>query len=173
MDDQLRFIRAKHITKGIHSSWMGRLRKEKGEELRATWVRLDHPFVFVDMEAPPNKWLRLNTTTPRVSAFGGLMRRLYVRVEGMTDSYFWTVIRGDFCQEAIDIILANACRGGKRSVAILVGSGYYEPKDSYVRHIHHCTTLESVRQLLTDPKYAIFTFNQVYAYMEECKQGTV
>lgn len=167
LNGQLRFIRAKQINEGIHSSWVGRLHKEEGEELRATWVRLDHPFMSVDMEAPPDKCLRLHDTRPRVSAFGGLMRRLYVRVEGMTKAYFLAMIREDFCQENLDAFLANTCRGGKRSLAILVGSGYYEPRDCYVRHIHHCTSLEAVRQLLTDPQYAVYTFQHVQDHLEK------
>ena len=116
LNGQLRFIRAKQINEGIHSSWVGRIHKEEGEELRATWVRLDHPFMSVDMEAPPDKCLRLHATRPRVSAFGGLMRRLYVRVEGMTKAYFLAMIREDFCQENLDAFLAKRERGGPHPV---------------------------------------------------------
>ena len=60
------------------------------------------------------------------------MCRLYVRVEGMTNHYFLAVIQEDYCQEALDIVLVNMVRGGKRSLAILVGSVYLEEQDSYM-----------------------------------------
>lgn len=131
-EDQIRFIRSETVGEGIHSLWVGRLHKENGEKLRATWVRLDHPFLSVDMKARPDKFLRLNTTKHHTSAFGGLMCRLYVRVEGMTNHYFLAVIQEDYCQEALDIVLVNMVRGGKRSLAILVGSVYLEEQDSYM-----------------------------------------